>query len=62
MVNADWMEQKIIQLEKDRSEGEWIEIREQQLNYLTTLFSSGAFLDYSQENITEKLILIFHGT
>jgi len=62
MVNSDWMEQKIIQLENDRSQGEWSEIREKQLKYLITLFSSGAFVDYSSEKITEQLILIFHGT
>ena len=61
MVNEDWMEKKIIEFERNRSEGQWTDIREQQLNYLMRLYKSGSFAEKSQKNITEKLLSIFHG-
>ncbi len=61
MVNDTWMEQKITQLENDRSKSIWNNIREQQLRYLLSLYSSGAFMNYSSEHILHRLALIFNG-
>lgn len=60
MVNQEWMERKIIQLETDHSTGQWTEVREQQLKYLKTLYASRAFVNNTSDSITEELILIFH--
>jgi hypothetical protein len=60
MVNDAWMERKIIQLENDRSNGMWNEIQEQQFQYMLSLYSSGAFVHYSPENIFKQLTQIFH--
>jgi hypothetical protein len=60
MVNEEWMERKIIQLQTDHSNGQWTEIREQQIKYLKTLITSKAFANNTSDSITEELILIFH--
>jgi len=61
MVNETWIKQKIIQLETDYSNGQWSEIRKQQIIYLKTLCCTGSFARVSPESINEKLVLIFHG-
>lgn len=61
MVDHEWIEQKLIQLENDRCQNEWNEIREQQLIYLRNLYKTGEFIRYSAEVIDKQLVLIFHG-
>ncbi|MEM0466518.1 MAG: hypothetical protein QXL17_03225 [Candidatus Thermoplasmatota archaeon] len=61
MVHHEWIEQKLIQLENDRCNNQWTEIRERQLQFLRELYSSGNFAQYTLENIIEQLVLIFHG-
>lgn len=61
MVNETWIKQKIVQLETDCSNGQWPEIRKQQLTYLKALYTTGTFTQVSPDCITKELILIFHG-
>lgn len=60
MVQKDWIEQKIKQLETDRLNNVWTDIRERQITYLKTIYTTQAFTRYSPDDITEHLILIFH--
>lgn len=61
MVDHEWIEQKLIQLEKDRCSNQWSEIRERQLQFLRELYASGQFSSWTTETITQQLVLIFHG-
>ncbi|HVQ00248.1 MAG TPA: hypothetical protein VMT57_01910 [Candidatus Thermoplasmatota archaeon] len=56
MVNETWIKEKIVQLETDRSNGPWSEIRELQITY-----DSWSFAQYSHDTIAEKLVQIFYG-
>ncbi len=61
MVEHEWIEQKLVQLENDRCQNEWDDTRERQLSYLRNLYKTGEFSRYSAEGINRQLVLIFHG-
>jgi hypothetical protein len=61
MVEKEWIKQKMIQLEQDRCNNQWTEIRENQLHFLQDLYKNGNFSIWTPEKITQQLILIFHG-
>jgi len=62
MVHQDWIEGKILQLERDRAQSLWTEIREQQLRYLYEIYRTGKFTTATHDQINAHLIKIFHGT
>ena len=62
MVHQDWIEGKILQLERDRLQSSWTEIRKQQLRYLYEIYRTGQFATATQDHINSRLIQIFHGS
>lgn len=55
MVNHNWIETKLIQLERARSSSTWNEQKKQQLNYLLDLYHTGKFYQMSTSRIAQSL-------
>jgi hypothetical protein len=60
MVNEEWIENKIIRLENDRNNELWTDIREDQLKFLFSIYKTGNYVNYSEQDINDKLILIYN--
>ena len=55
MVNHNWIETKLIQLERMRSSSNWDKCKEEQLNYLLELYHTGRFYQMSTSRIVQSL-------
>ena len=55
MVNHNWIETKLIQLERAKSSSTWNKQKEQQLNYLLELYHTGKFYQMSTNRIAQSL-------
>jgi hypothetical protein len=60
MVKSEWMENKILKLENDRNNNYWTEVRENQLQFLIDVYKTGSYEKYSEEDINNKLVIIFN--
>jgi hypothetical protein len=60
MVKSEWMEDKILKLENDRSNTFWSEIRENQLNFLFSIYKTGNYEKYTEKEINDRLIILFN--
>jgi hypothetical protein len=60
MVKAEWMEDKILKLENDRNNNYWSEIRENQLNFLFSIYKTGNYEKLTEKEIDDRLIILFN--
>jgi hypothetical protein len=60
MVKAEWIENKIMELENDRNNNFWTDIREKQLQLLFNIYKTGIYEKYSEKEIKDKLVIIFN--
>lgn len=55
MVNHNWIETKLIQLERAKSSSMWSKQKEKQLTYLLNLYHTGKFYQMSPHRIVQTL-------
>jgi hypothetical protein len=60
MVNSEWIENKILILENNRSKKLWTDIREKQLQFLFNVYKTGNYENYSEKEINDKLVIIYN--
>lgn len=60
MVNHNWIETKLIQMERAKSKSTWNQQKEKQLNYLLELYHTGKFYQMSTQHIAQTLSKLAH--
>jgi hypothetical protein len=55
MVNHNWIETKLIQLERAKNNSTWNQQKEKQLRYLLELYHTGRFYQMSTHCIAQTL-------
>lgn len=60
MVNHNWIETKLIQLERAKSNSTWNQKKEEQLKYLLDLYHTGKFYQMSTRRIAQMLNKLAH--
>jgi len=55
MVKQDWMEQRIIFIEKERNLNNWTKQKESTFQYLLNLYHTGRFIHLSKKQIMQQM-------